>query len=54
MVMYYDGHSCPPLAQERKRREKAGQPLTPVGRDGLYIPIKPVATPAKDTLRAKD
>ncbi|WP_287880596.1 NosR/NirI family protein [Aquitalea sp.] len=53
MVMYYDGHSCPPLAQERKRREKAGQPLTPIGRDGLYIPIKPVATPAKDTLRAK-
>ncbi|WP_293237356.1 NosR/NirI family protein [Paludibacterium sp.] len=42
MVMYYDEHSCPPLAQERKRRGKAGLPLTPVGKDGHYIPIKPL------------
>lgn len=46
MVMYYDDHSCPPLAQERKMRVKAGQPLTAIGANGYYIPIKPVpATP---------
>ncbi len=46
MVMYYDEHACPPLAKERKTREKAGQPLTPVAANGYYIPIKPVsATP---------
>ncbi|THF60863.1 NosR/NirI family protein [Pseudothauera rhizosphaerae] len=45
MVLYTDGHGCPPLAQERKRRTKAGLPLTPIGADGYYIPIKPV--PAK-------
>ena len=42
MVLYTDEHACPPLAQERKRRTKAGLPLTPIGRDGYYIPIKPV------------
>ncbi len=47
MVMYYDEHACPPLAKERKSREKAGQPLTRVGADGYYIPIHVVpATPA--------
>jgi len=40
MVLYYDDHACPPLARERKRREKAGLPLTPVGRDGHFIPIR--------------
>ena len=43
MVLYTDTHACPPLAQERKKRERAGQPLTPVGRDGYFIPIHPVA-----------
>ncbi|NTV12035.1 MAG: 4Fe-4S binding protein, partial [Zoogloea sp.] len=43
MVMYYDDHSCPPLVHERKRRTRAGEVLTPVGGDGYYIPIKPVA-----------
>ncbi len=43
MVLYTDDHGCPPLAQERKRRTKAGLPLTPIGADGYYIPIKPVA-----------
>ncbi|MDG3066341.1 4Fe-4S binding protein [Thauera mechernichensis] len=43
MVMYTDEHACPPLAQERKRRTKAGLALTPIGADGYYIPIKPVA-----------
>ncbi len=42
MVMYYDGHGCPPLARERKQRAKAGLPLTPIGADGYYIPIQPV------------
>jgi len=42
MVLYTDAHACPPLAQERKRRTKAGLALTPIGRDGYYIPIKPV------------
>lgn len=44
MVMYYDEHACPPLAKERKARLKTGQPLTPIGADGYYIPIQPVAT----------
>lgn len=42
MVLYTDDHACPPLAQERKRRTKAGLPLTPIGADGYFIPIKPV------------
>ncbi len=48
MVMYYDVQACPPLSHERKRRNKAGLPLTPVGADGYYIPIKPV--PANEPL----
>ncbi|RQH03868.1 4Fe-4S binding protein [Paraburkholderia dinghuensis] len=40
MVMYYDEHSCPPLSKERKRREKEKLPLTRVGKDGYFIPIK--------------
>ncbi len=46
MVLYTDDHACPPLAHERKRRAKDGLPLTPIGRDGYYIPIKPVAPAA--------
>jgi NosR/NirI family transcriptional regulator, nitrous oxide reductase regulator len=42
MVLYTDSHACPPLGQERKRRERQGLPLTPIGRDGYYIPIYPV------------
>jgi len=42
MVYYYEPHACPPLAQERKRRTRAGVTLTPIGADGYYIPIKPV------------
>lgn len=42
-VLYYDDHACPPLAKERKRRTKAGEPLTPIGADGYFIPIVPVA-----------
>lgn len=42
MVLYTDEHACPPLAKERKRREREGLPLTRIGRDGYYIPIHPV------------
>ena len=42
MVLYTDEHACPPLAQERKRRERDGLPLTPISREGYYIPITPV------------
>jgi NosR/NirI family nitrous oxide reductase transcriptional regulator len=44
MVLYTDAHSCPPLAQERKRREKAGLVLTPIGANGYFIPLTSVAT----------
>ena len=47
-VLYYDDHACPPLAQERKRRTKAGEPLTAIGADGYFIPIA-VATAAPAT-----
>ncbi|APR03430.1 NosR/NirI family protein [Thauera chlorobenzoica] len=46
MVLYTDNHVCPPLADERKRRTKSGQTLTPIGADGYYIPITPVPTRA--------
>jgi NosR/NirI family nitrous oxide reductase transcriptional regulator len=42
MVMYYDDHACPPLAKERKVREKAGQPLTPIDGRGYFIPLERV------------
>ncbi|QDX82169.1 4Fe-4S binding protein [Denitratisoma sp. DHT3] len=56
MVMYYDSHACPPLAQERRHREKAGEPLTAIGANGYYIPIKPIAAdapPPKSTIAAR-
>jgi len=40
MIMYHDDHACPPLVKERKARNKAGQPLTPIGTNGYYIPIQ--------------
>ena len=54
LVLYTDPKVCPPLGQERKRRERAGLEMTPIGRDGYYIPIHPVnvATPA--ALAAKE
>ena len=42
MVLYYDDHACPPLAEERKMRTKNGLALTPIGKDGYFIPIKQV------------
>ncbi len=44
MVLYTDVKGCPPLAKERKRRERAGLEITPIGRDGYFIPIQPVPT----------
>jgi len=57
MVLYTDSHGCPPLAQQRKRRIKAGLPLTPIGADGYYIPIKPISIkpmPAGKPVTAED
>jgi NosR/NirI family nitrous oxide reductase transcriptional regulator len=42
-ILYYDPHSCPPLAKERRRRTRGGLELTPIGADGYYIPIKLVS-----------
>ncbi len=39
MILYTDSHACPPLAKERKRREREGLALTRVSRDGYFIPI---------------
>ncbi len=47
MVLYTDQKGCPPLAKERKRRERDGLAITPIGKDGYYIPIQPVAMDAK-------
>ena len=46
MVLYTDVHACPPLAMERKRRSRAGLPLTPIGADGYFIPITPAPADA--------
>ncbi len=46
MILYHDDHGCPPLAKERRHRSKAGLPLTPIGKDGYFIPIKPVPAAA--------
>ena len=43
-VLYYDDHACPPLAQERKRRTKAGEPLTPINAAGYFIPVMTATT----------
>ena len=41
-ILYYDPQTCPPLSKERRTRTREGLPLTPIGADGYYIPIKPV------------
>ena len=41
MVLYTDVKGCPPLAKERKRREKDGLEITPIGVHGYFIPIHP-------------
>src|SRR5450830_704469 len=47
MVLYTDVKGCPPLAKERKRRERDGLEITPIGRDGYFIPIHAAAMDAK-------
>jgi NosR/NirI family nitrous oxide reductase transcriptional regulator len=47
MVMYYDDHACPPLAKERKTREKNGQPLTPINERGYFIPLEALRSELK-------
>ncbi len=42
MVMYYEPHACPPLSQERRRREKTNQPLTPISPQGYFIPVEEI------------
>jgi NosR/NirI family nitrous oxide reductase transcriptional regulator len=41
-ILYYDDHSCPPLAHERKAREKNGMPLTPISSEGYFIPVEKI------------
>ena len=43
MILYTEPTACPPLAKERKLRERAGEPMTAIAKDGYYIPIVPVA-----------
>ena len=50
-VLYYDDHACPPLAQERKRRTRAGEPLTAIAADGYFIPLMPAAVAPATTAR---
>ena len=42
MVLYTDTSACPPLAKERKHREREGLPMSPIGKNGYFIPIVPV------------
>ncbi|MBB4844194.1 NosR/NirI family nitrous oxide reductase transcriptional regulator [Paucibacter oligotrophus] len=45
MILYTDVKGCPPLAKERKRRERDGLLVTPIGGDGYFIPIEPSTEP---------
>ncbi|WP_096697214.1 NosR/NirI family protein [Polaromonas sp. AER18D-145] len=44
MILYTDTKGCPPLAKERKRREKDGLEITPIGVNGYFIPIYPASS----------
>ena len=46
MVMYYDDTACPPLTKERKFRQKQGLPMTPIMKDGYFVPLKEVGSDA--------
>ena len=52
MILYTDTKGCPPLAKERKRREKGGLEMTPIGKNGYFIPIHP-ATSFTEQISAK-
>ena len=43
MVLYTDPKGCPPLGRERKRRERDGLLISPIGKDGYFIPIDAVS-----------
>jgi NosR/NirI family nitrous oxide reductase transcriptional regulator len=53
MVLYTDTKGCPPLAKERKRRERDGLEITPIGRDGYFIPIHLVTEGVDSQISAK-
>ncbi|MBV2208152.1 MAG: NosR/NirI family protein [Thermomonas sp.] len=42
MILYTDTKGCPPLAVERKRREKASIPLTLIADNGYFEPVAPL------------
>lgn len=52
MILYTDTKGCPPLAKERKRREKDGLEITPIGANGYFIPIH-LATSYTEQISAK-
>ncbi len=52
MILYTDTKGCPPLAKERKRRERDGLEITPIGVNGYFIPIYP-ATSFTEQISAK-
>src|SRR5574343_789289 len=54
MVLYTDAKGCPPLARERKRRERDGLLITPIGRDGYFIPIDAVPAVSPRSAQGSD
>ena len=54
MILYTDTKGCPPLARERKRREKDGLELTPIGKNGYFIPIYPARAEDQILPKARD
>ena len=53
MILYTDTKGCPPLAKERKRREKDGLEITPIGANGYFIPIHPATVEDQISAKAK-
>jgi NosR/NirI family nitrous oxide reductase transcriptional regulator len=54
MILYTDTKGCPPLAKERKRREKDGLEITPIGANGYFIPIHPATVEDQISPKAKN
>ena len=53
MILYTDTKGCPPLAMERKRRERDGLEITPIGKNGYFIPIHPAKVEDQISPKAK-
>ena len=53
MILYTDVKGCPPLAKERKRRERDGLEITPIGANGYFIPIHPATVQDQIAAKAK-